>query len=445
MDYKLINTYDELLHNVKQNSQSNTIIFKDLDIKFKIDFKLFFSKYFKELYDKKINIDNIICQGLDFIEFCVKNPIIIKNSLLTNVYISSSSFYIFSLLNVSFNKLNIYETHFTDEVNIDSTRKYKVNNITIENSTFEKNVVFSNILMNNAMFSILGNQTLFNKNLLIRDCFTINSTIDIRCVINENLKFLYLNQINDENVDLNYYSGNLYLHCAEIRNSLVLFKCKIYIVDISISIIKNIEENDFQCKVLKNDAPTLLRLAAINHGNIAREIHYTAEGYDRLLKEESIIIVKQLLSILESKPKIIKIKQEKINNWCYLYVKEPMLLFLTSFFSQNRLLLWLNKYSNDYGRSWGRGVFFTCCFTFIFYFIINYLGCEHQIFVIDFKFNNFNKVCDGFLYLIDIFNLSEIQSPFKLNTLGKYLLLFSRIVIAYGVWQTIYAFYKYRK
>ena len=27
MDYKLINTYDELLHNVKQNSQSNTIIF----------------------------------------------------------------------------------------------------------------------------------------------------------------------------------------------------------------------------------------------------------------------------------------------------------------------------------------------------------------------------------------------------------------------------------
>ena len=90
--------------------------------------------------------------------------------------------------------------------------------------------------------------------------------------------------------------------------------------------------------------------------------------------------------------------------------------------SGERFLLWLNKYSNDFNRSWTRGIIFTLLSTLVFYFIINYLGTNPQYFVIDFRFHNFDKVLEGYMSLLDIFNISNIDQPMQLTIWGKILL-----------------------
>ena len=441
-----VETYDKFKNCVSYDSTSNIIMIKDLDINFVINFKILFTDLFSVNTintNYTIVAENVKCEEFNLIELTI-DKLIIKHSTLSSLYISSSNISCLNVLDSSFKKLRICDSHIVEKLYIDSIKKLYIDGITIEDCIFDNTVVFSNITTFNSEILICGNETIFKKDLMFRDCLTINSTIDIRCTINENLSFLYLNQIDNENLELNYNMGNLLLYNSDIRANLNIINSSLVCVDIFHSIIHNIEENGFYYQTLKNDAPTMFRLAAINHGNIVREIHYSAEIYDRLLKEGTIKILERMLEKLSSNSRTT-IKEKKLRSFLYLYIKEPIILFLTSILSQERLLLWLNKYSNDFNRSWARGVFFTCFFAFVFYFIINYIGCTQQYFIIDFEFNDFDKVCGGYLYLIDIFNFSNIDSPFKLTVLGKYILFFSRIILTYGIWQTIYAFYKYRK
>ena len=113
--------------------------------------------------------------------------------------------------------------------------------------------------------------------------------------------------------------------------------------------------------------------------------------------------------------------------------------------SEEGLLLWLNKYSNNYNRSWFRGIKFTLTIALIAYFTLNYFGMQQPFFEIDWHFNGFGEVLVGYLSLLDIFNLIGSSTMFELTPIGKLLMFLFKIIIAYGEWQTIYAFYKYKK
>ena len=70
---------------------------------------------------------------------------------------------------------------------------------------------------------------------------------------------------------------------------------------------------------------------------------------------------------------------------------------------------------------------------------------EKQYFIVNGSFDNFNKVIDGYIYLLDIFKFTTVEVDFKLTTFGNIVMLVAKIFIAYGCWQTISAFYKFRK
>lgn len=70
---------------------------------------------------------------------------------------------------------------------------------------------------------------------------------------------------------------------------------------------------------------------------------------------------------------------------------------------------------------------------------------QQQYFVIDWHFSGFGDVFVGYLSLLDIFNLIGDKPDFSLTPFGKLLMFMCKILIAYGEWQTIYAFYKYKK
>lgn len=215
--------------------------------------------------------------------------------------------------------------------------------------------------------------------------------------------------------------------------------CNINTIDIVNTQINDIYEYNLNYRTLKTDASVVFRAAAIKNNNEFLIQKYTATVYDERLKEG---LSKPKTNVFKKKKNTpIIILYELLNK----YIWEPIILLINSFYSREKLLLWLNKYSNDYNRSWIRGIWFTAITALIFYFILNYFGLVKPVFVIDWKFNNFRIVSEGYLSLIDIFNLSGSNFDFQTNTLGKYITFFARIFIAYGIYQTIYAFYKYKK
>ena len=72
---------------------------------------------------------------------------------------------------------------------------------------------------------------------------------------------------------------------------------------------------------------------------------------------------------------------------------------------------------------------------------------EHPYFVLDLHFNGFGEVFKGYLSLLDVFNLTGISNTvkFDLTVWGYLFLFFAKVLITYGFWQTIYAFFRYRK
>ncbi|GET44728.1 pentapeptide repeat-containing protein [Capnocytophaga felis] len=116
-----------------------------------------------------------------------------------------------------------------------------------------------------------------------------------------------------------------------------------------------------------------------------------------------------------------------------------------SFWHKDRIMLLLNKKSNNYGTSWSRGLLFTVIVAFIFYiFILISLhnSLEWDICNLD-AWDNFLK---HFLEVINVTRWKDIE-PFGVELNGfAYLSLFiGRIFIGYGYYQTIQAFRKYGK
>jgi uncharacterized protein YjbI with pentapeptide repeats len=118
-------------------------------------------------------------------------------------------------------------------------------------------------------------------------------------------------------------------------------------------------------------------------------------------------------------------------------------------FSFTKLSLWLNKWSNDLGRNWARGILFTFAVGAFFYYALLLSSKEyvHSIGFLD------SRLSASFLKFINPLRFYETESLFRLNNSTKpYLTLtpisyfidfFSRLIIAYGFYQTIQAFRRY--
>jgi hypothetical protein len=275
----------------------------------------------------------------------------------------------------------------------------------------------------------------------------LDSIMDIRCNVDNEFRLYEVNEFrlydkndkDNELINIIGYVGTLQFHDSRV-STLNIMHCKLAVVDIVNSMFNTIIEYNFQCKRMTNDAALIFRKFAIMNSDPILEEKYTAQLYDNLLKQKTLDFIKSCVDSINKRKKYTVGNKKNV-----YYYFEPIILFFTSIFSKERFLLWLNKYSNDFNRSWTRGLIFTLLATLVFYFIINYLGTDTQYFIIDFKFKNFGKVLEGYLSLLDIFELSDIAQPMQLTILGKTLLFIAKIVIAYGSWQTIYAFYKYKR
>jgi hypothetical protein len=99
---------------------------------------------------------------------------------------------------------------------------------------------------------------------------------------------------------------------------------------------------------------------------------------------------------------------------------------------KNKVIIYMNKYSNDYKRNWFMGVVFTMIFAFVFFNIIFFQKLKGVSYT--YEFINF----------LNPLNLNS-ESYRGLTDIKIVLLYISKIFIGFGYYQTIQAFRKYGK
>lgn len=325
-------------------------------------------------------------------------------------------------------------------------------NFNIEDVEIKGNLNFQN-------FRLLPKKgtELFLGGHVAKDVEFFNCKIFKNAIVNidteESVKFELINYNIEENEDntLNVLrQGAISMNGITIGKQLVFLSCNIGTIDLVNVKMESISEYELRYKRLKNQAATILRNGALQRNDDVAYSNYTADIYDDYLRTISTQKLRRWIHKIDTQKEQDQIELRKIERKCKRKsfkrkFVEPIRLLFPNLFSEEGLLLWLNKYSNNYNRSWFRGVVFTCVVALGWYFALNYWGMQEQFFVIDWSFRGFGEVFEGYLSLLDIFNLIGERPVFELTSVGKGLMLIAKIFIAYGEWQTIYAFYKYKK
>jgi hypothetical protein len=438
----------------------NKIIIEDVEADFDIDFRKILREcnicHFEDenticIVKLPIHISNIVARKLSFVNIHFHEDVYIGgiyNSNITGVYFCSCKFLSekkYSIILDICDWLQMTDCYSKSSIHINSINKTQ--SINIDDFICDKNLEFWNLKLisnnfnNKAEAYIQGD---VKNEVLFFNSSIVNGNIIINCNCRK-LNFFGINYKFEEKKFLDIYSGTI--NTSEVEIELInLCYCKIHTIDIHNSIVSNIHECQFFCKKLEDETSMAFRNAALQNNNDILVSKYTSILYDAYLRSMSVDKYNRCIEYISfNKPIRKQTYWRTIKRILYKYIYEPIILLIPNIFSSEGLLLWLNKYSNNYNRSWIRGVIFTLLTTLFFYFIINYCGTETQYFIIDFRLHNFREVLEGYLSLLDIFNLSSTPQSMQLNIYGKILLFFAKISIGYGSWQTIYAFYKYKR
>ena len=272
----------------------------------------------------------------------------------------------------------------------------------------------------------------------------LHGVVELSCNFEQNCIFRLINVGFDDNEkQVSIEAGTISISAGKIEKELALEYCYLNCLSIANTPVGGTREFEFSYNRLKNNAATILRDGAAKRSDFLLVEKYTADMFDTHLKDKAKDTYEKWISLLENK----QVKGIKRHRLLHSLVFEPIELLIPSLTSGESFLLWLNKYSNDFNRSWTRGIAFTLIITLLSYILLNYAGMEQPYFVVDIHFNGFEEVVKGYLRLLDVFNLTGLSGKveFELSTFGYIILFAAKVLIAYGCWQTIYAFYKYKK
>lgn len=459
---RLIASYEELVELVRHTKQENRIsienvhfcfdldlcrLLKDVGVCVRVDVSQSYSSPIFTLQIFNANCKKVIIPSRFFEDTLV--DLQIKSCRIDSLKIYSWDFRSFVFKETEFNEFAIIDSNIQEGVNFDfsklsSSTPFIIN---FEDTIFEGNVSIYNLRMINkdSLFTINSSRSEIKGDFILSNSWLLLGVVELSCNFVKNCIIRDINSTLEDEENLSALNlGSIIIIGGCVKGCLIIECCHIHCLDIFNTIVEDAHECLFTYNMLKNDAPTILRNGAIRNNNFTLIEKHTGEVLDAYFKDKAVTAYKRWLKTLKGE-KINKLKKNQ-NKLTYS-IWEAMALFIPSLFSSEGLLLWLNKYSNDFNRSWIRGIGFTLITTLFFYYVLNYVGMENSIFVFDIHFNGYGKVIKGYLSLLDVFNITGINNEvsFELTTLGYIILFVAKVFITYGAWQTIYAFFRFRK
>lgn len=455
---KIISSYEELVELVKHTKNSSIFSLDNIEYPFNLNINKLLVDAEICMNDKEtltltrpLSLSNVECKALwiTSIPLCETDIyLIIKDSTIDSLSIYSSIFCCITIENSTINNLTIDDCHIQGNLKLDYSKlslstPIKVN---IEDTEVGGSLEVYNLVLSDkeSQFIMSGNKSAVHGDFLLYNVAVIFGKIDLSCEFKKNCVFRKVNSSLEENEGNSYLNkGKIMFNGGCLDNDLVLEYCHIHILSISNTKIGSIREYYFFFNQLQDNAATILRNCALKRGDFLLADKYTAEVYDTYLKKKAITTYKRWAYLIENR----RMRKYYFRKLYQNFIWEPITLLIPSLFSSEGMLLWLNKYSNNFNRSWTRGVVFTLTTSLLAFLFLNYVGMKQPYFVFDFKFDCFGDFLKGYLSLLDIFDLTKIadEVTFELTTCGYIIFYVAKVLITFGIWQTVYAFYRYRK
>lgn len=343
--------------------------------------------------------DNIICkESLIFTDSNFRNEISICNSkIIKDLDISRCSVNnIITISQTVYQNLRLNYTHIYSPI-------YIICDDIIESIDFQGAWIDTivNIRRNN---HVKIHDLLFNKSILSK-----NSIITIEGIeVDKNLEIKFANilgVLSIYNSKLKFLSAD----CSSVIGSLILKDISIDLISLTNSTATGriITDSDHCLNPLNRETAYILRHQKENEGDIILSLKYKEIEMRRYNEDfDKLSFLKKIKSLDE-------ITIVKLNFW-----------------------------SNDYGQSWIRGIIFTLMVSFTFTLLLSIINSE--VFMLKDLLNLlsnkefWNKVIE-FLWFPSV---DELQSR---DLWVVIVLLFGKILVAYGIFQTVSSFRKYSK
>lgn len=328
------------------------------------------------------------------------------NILNLSQLIFTDHFYIFvesfqkrmSITGCILNKCNLFNTTFTKDVYLDYCRFQ--DNVHFAETKFIKNVSF--------------NSSIFEKEQIFYQTTFENNTDFRRCKFRGQVQFFNCNTSEKSNIcfDNASFKEGIDISSSRLNKNLSFWNCYI------------------------NEDPKQLNIYQTNRSDSQGAI-INGEAYKKL--RESFRIIKNCLAA----------SGNKIDSLEY-FKKEMTMLRKELSFEKNRYkklsnlaLLSLNKYSNDFGTDWVRGIVFILCVNLIFF--IPQLLIYGDSLIWCFSISCILETIVQYLKMLNLADMNFVPFALERNNPSFIIHFFSRIFIGYGYYQTIQAFRKYGK
>lgn len=264
-------------------------------------------------------------------------------------------------------------------------------------------------------------------------------------------------KISNYNDDLkkktSYKLGNIEFLNSIVNGTIILKdsvfrKFKFDEIDVAGNII---EENINYVDLCNIETANILKKQAQKQSNTYLYNKHKSEELNKLFINKTITPIKDTISKIEyyenKKLFILRTKTiiKSIIHNLYIFFISTLL----AFFSKERFLLWINKYSNNYGQDWSRGIIFTLIVSFMFYSLFTY-SINKIEFSTDFSqwifFNpTYWKEVIGYLWLPNLDDFKVLLNDNNVSVWSYSCFIIGKIFIAFGIYQTISAFRKYGK
>ena len=141
--------------------------------------------------------------------------------------------------------------------------------------------------------------------------------------------------------------------------------------------------------------------------------------------------------------KVLSFNNDILTFISYISLIIIALLFVIIFKKNEKILLWFNKNSNNFGTNWFIGLNFTTLVALITYVVISLLSSNV---ILQFDAEGVGNFLKGLVKIINVTEWSDITFLEQELTNWQYIFLFiGRIFIGYGYYQTIQAFRKFGK
>ena len=141
--------------------------------------------------------------------------------------------------------------------------------------------------------------------------------------------------------------------------------------------------------------------------------------------------------------KVLSFNNDILTFISYISLIIIALLFVIIFKKNEKILLWFNKNSNNFGTNWFIGLNFTTLVALITYVVISLLSSNV---ILEFDAEGVGNFLKGLVKIINVTEWNDITFLGQELTNWQYIFLFiGRIFVAYGYYQTIQAFRKFGK